>query len=1494
MAVMGFAFGLSSSVHALGGVNLKRSPQKAVIVNSSVVTRTEGLNLCTNSKNVVVNGTFQTTSTPSVNYVATTGFVKTVNPYSENITDTAEGWTWYKDATSSGIDKDGGSTASYSANTLVLHGINFEIDNPVEYREYSQYGGSSGTYYLIGLGIYGNNAVGGGSSTYDKFHIVVLDETVNTIQMKSGTPLSKNSTGKYEYEGYTSIFSGLTEIYGNGTLNIKQGGGIQAGQAASGYHGLAFGTHNTTPNITLEAGLYNPNGNFYFLGGNIRLISSGSPLYMWSGTVVVQNDNTNLYCESTGTGPALGFNSGTIEITGGTAKFITAGTQCIGKSPTLGSGVVLVEGAYNQSHAIYQKSGLATTYLFNMTDGGTGSYGAGYYNLNSTVSIYAGEKAGYTFKEWTTSDTTVTIADKTNPYTTATLSGAGTITATWNNASYSVSYWLNGGSLSGEHPTSYVFGTGATLPTPTFGSYTFSGFYEDASFTGSVVTAIATTDYGNKTFYAKWDVPADKTYIITATSGAHGSLSPSGSVIYDGVSQTFTITPNPGYRIDTFTIDDVDKKADIVNFSYTITGARNVTIAVTFVAKASSDITITATAGENGTISPSGSVILTNGSSQVFTFTPDSGYDIKDVLVDGVSVGNVTSYTFDNVTSNHTINVTFESHNYGTWIEEVPATCEHTGTKGHYHCSVCGKDFDASHVEITDLTIAIAEHSYGEWIEEVAATCEHTGTKGHYHCSVCGKDFDASHVEITDLTISALGHNYGSWIEEVAATCEHTGTKGHYHCSVCGKDFDASHVEITDLTISALGHNYGSWIEEVSATCEHTGTKGHYHCSVCGKDFDANHVEITDLTIAKVEHSYGSWIEEVAATCEYTGTKGHYHCSVCGKDFDASHVEITDLTIAIAEHSYGEWIEEVAATCEHTGTKGHYHCSVCGKNFDANHVEITDLTIAIAEHSYGEWIEEVPATTTTTGVKGHYHCSVCGKDFDADHNEITDLVIPVLKVTATDDKANTALTWVSVSLGVVFLTEILAIAFKIWNIQKAKKSQNTKTYSFAGFALLAFVSAGLVSAVVIMGVLCVVGLLVVLYFFVPKIKEKIDRLFNKQKAKKQETTEPVQAVSETPEPTSEVTETPEVKQVVTEETKVEPSATTAPIITKKLPEGFSIRYVRSFKAKLSQSSEETKAYYKSIKEAILSYKKISSRISWSYETLNRGRIKAFKFSMRGKTLCLSLALNPQDYENTKYHVEKDEGAKYAETPCLYRIKNDRRAKYAIELIDALALKIGLEKTKKAPEPIGDIPYETTEALLAKGLIKEVKEKETPFPQEEPIADEAPQMKEDEEEIDSTFSIKARYKRSFTSKLVQSSDEVKGYYASIKDEAMSYRKISDRVSWSYETINQGRNKLLKFGFKGKTLCLWFALNPDEYTGSKYHVEKEEGKKYEGTTCLYRIKNPRRAKYALELIAKLVEKNALAKRRVLLEPTTPPPYESLDALIEKGLVVDLLAK
>ena len=68
---------------------------------------------------------------------------------------------------------------------------------------------------------------------------------------------------------------------------------------------------------------------------------------------------------------------------------------------------------------------------------------------------------------------------------------------------------------------------------------------------------------------------------------------------------------------------------------------------------------ITATADEHGTIEPAGTVTVPKGESKTFTITPDSGYRIKDVLVDGVSVGAVSTYTFEDVVENHTIHATF-------------------------------------------------------------------------------------------------------------------------------------------------------------------------------------------------------------------------------------------------------------------------------------------------------------------------------------------------------------------------------------------------------------------------------------------------------------------------------------------------------------------------------------------------------------------------------------------------------------------------------------------------------------------------------------------------------------------------------------------------------------------------------------------------------------------------------------------------------------------
>ena len=69
--------------------------------------------------------------------------------------------------------------------------------------------------------------------------------------------------------------------------------------------------------------------------------------------------------------------------------------------------------------------------------------------------------------------------------------------------------------------------------------------------------------------------------------------------------------------------------------------------------------TIEATAGAGGSISPSGNVRVREGGDQTFTITPDNGYAVSTVKIDGKSIGAVKSYTFENVSGTHTIEVIF-------------------------------------------------------------------------------------------------------------------------------------------------------------------------------------------------------------------------------------------------------------------------------------------------------------------------------------------------------------------------------------------------------------------------------------------------------------------------------------------------------------------------------------------------------------------------------------------------------------------------------------------------------------------------------------------------------------------------------------------------------------------------------------------------------------------------------------------------------------------
>jgi hypothetical protein len=146
-----------------------------------------------------------------------------------------------------------------------------------------------------------------------------------------------------------------------------------------------------------------------------------------------------------------------------------------------------------------------------------------------------------------------------------------------------------------------------------------------------------------------------ETFTITATAGQGGTISPSGSVsVVSGSSQIFTITPNVGYKIKDVKVDGTSVGS--VN-TYTFTNVTsNHTIEVTF-----EIITYTINASSNigGSISPSGLITVNYGDSKTFTIIPNSGYKISNVKVDGKSMGPVSTYTFTNITSNHTIEAVF-------------------------------------------------------------------------------------------------------------------------------------------------------------------------------------------------------------------------------------------------------------------------------------------------------------------------------------------------------------------------------------------------------------------------------------------------------------------------------------------------------------------------------------------------------------------------------------------------------------------------------------------------------------------------------------------------------------------------------------------------------------------------------------------------------------------------------------------------------------------
>ena len=151
------------------------------------------------------------------------------------------------------------------------------------------------------------------------------------------------------------------------------------------------------------------------------------------------------------------------------------------------------------------------------------------------------------------------------------------------------------------------------------------------------------------------------------------------------------------------------------------------------------------------------------------------------------------------------------------------------------------------------------------------------------------------------------------------------------------------------------------------------------------------------------------------------------------------------------------------------------------------------------------------------------------------------------------------------------------------------------------------------------------------------------------------------------------------------------------------------RYRRSYQSKLVQSQGSVQDYYNIIKNTLLSYKGIKSRVSWNYEAFNCGRTHVAKFNAKTRTLYLYLALDPTELADSKYgFTDMSAKKKYASVPVLMKIKGDRKFKHALELVTVLCEeKLGLQKKKTFEEVDYKLPYMTTEEMVEEGLVKKL-------------------------------------------------------------------------------------------------------------------------------------------------------------------------------------------
>ena len=514
-------------------------------------------------------------------------------------------------------------------------------------------------------------------------------------------------------------------------------------------------------------------------------------------------------------------------------------------------------------------------------------------------------------------------------------------------AEYTVRFNANGGG-----------GTMADV-TGVSGSYTLPacGFTEpegkqfkgwSTSADGSVISGTTYEVSSDTTFYAIWE---SKEYSIIVTDGK-ATIGAGSEISKAAQGTTITLTANAapdGKVFDKWVVESGSTTLEDANSETTtfIMPDSEVSVKATYKNAPVTTYSLTTQVnGGHGTISAS-KTGLTEGSTETVTFTPDDGYEIDLVTVNGVVtdvLSNILNVTMD---ADKTVIVTYKAiphtHTYDQEIqkpETLKSAADCTNDAVYFKSCSCGE------ISTTETFTAAGTQLGHAWASDWSKD-----TDNHWkECSRCHEKKDeAAHDYGSDNICDTCGydktvphtHNL-TLVPAKAPTCTEKGNTAYYTCDGCDKWFeDATGAsEITDKTsviLAATGHSVSDW------KSDHTD---HWkECTVVGCG-----VIIED---SKAAHTAGEWIIDTPATATTSGSK-HKECTVCGYTMATETIPATGG--GEHTHSYGsEWKNDA---------DNHWHECSCGDKADK------------AAHDF-KWVVDKEATATQKGSK-HEECKVCG------------------------------------------------------------------------------------------------------------------------------------------------------------------------------------------------------------------------------------------------------------------------------------------------------------------------------------------------------------------------------------------------------------------------------------------------------------------------------------------------------------------------------------